>query len=69
MVVVYNGIVGFFVETICSEGRSESAYEKQGTGDRIVLQNGEELLTLPDTADEAAENTWNKGKCMDGMGE
>ena len=44
-------------------------YEKQGTGDRIVLQNGEELLTLPDTADEAAENTWNKGKCMDGMGE
>merc|ERR1712150_420440 len=39
-----------------------------GTGDRIVIQNGAELLTLPYFESDIGSTDWTRGKCFPDMG-
>jgi len=59
-------------EIICNGGRDSSMWESQGTGDRLLLQNGptpDDLLSVPLTQDEAdAEGFWKHHLCIMGMG-
>jgi len=64
----------YFVDPaiICNGGRDEATFEVQGTGDRLLLQNGltpETYITIPMTETEAiAEGYWFKHLCIPAMG-
>ena len=55
-------------DVICTTGRSQADYDREGTGDRLVLQFGSDLMTIPATEREANTTMWSYGKCFGGMG-
>jgi len=64
----------YFVDPaiICTGGRSEDDFNRDGTGDRLLIQVGESadmLATIPKfEADALAEGDWYEHKCFVGMG-
>jgi len=66
----------YFVDPtiICTTGRSAADYAAQGTGDRLVIQNGTDAtnaassLTIPMTEDGVSTTSWTKGYCFWTMG-
>jgi len=65
----------YFVDPniICQQGRDARTFQIQGTGDRLIFQNGPtplELLSVPLTQAEAdADPTWFRHNCVPTMGE
>jgi len=64
----------YFVDptVICAGGRSEADWEAQGTGDRLLVQNGatDNLISIPLTQAEAdIDASWYNHFCFLGMGE
>ena len=64
----------YFVDptVICAGGRSEADWEAQGTGDRLLVQNGatDNLISIPLTQAEAdMDASWYNHFCFLGMGE
>jgi hypothetical protein len=72
----YYALTAYFVDPsiICTTGRTLKQYQSQGTGDRLVIQNGTDtsvaanLLTIPPTQTEIDQSLWTKGKCFWTMG-
>jgi len=59
-------------QTICNGGRTEAEFNRDGTGDRLVVQVGESpefLVEIPQYQEDAlAEADWYEHKCFAGMG-
>ncbi|CAH1785194.1 unnamed protein product, partial [Owenia fusiformis] len=70
-----NVITAYFTNpaTICSQGRSSSQFDTEGTGTGMFVQNGPNPLTnfisVPMTETGIAKTKWTKGKCFVGMGQ
>jgi charged multivesicular body protein 7 len=70
----YWALTAYFVDPsiICTTGRTSDQYASQGTGDRLVIQNGTDAiknqLPVPLTQDGADASTWTKGHCFWTMG-
>jgi len=61
----------YFVDpaTICEGGRSQADYDKDGTGNVLWFQHGDDLHKAPLTGPEADDSTfWNKHQCFVNMG-
>jgi len=67
-------LTAYFVDPniICTTGRTADQFNSQGTGDRLVIQNGTNALTsginIPLTVAEVSSTQWTKGKCFWTMG-
>ena len=57
-----------FAAIICTTGRTQEDFDEQGTGDRVVLQNGDALTTIPPTESDVADTDWTNGQCFFSMG-
>ncbi len=56
-------------DIICTTGRSQEDFDRDGTGDRLVLQNGrDELTDMPLAQDDVGSTVWTLGKCFPSMG-
>jgi len=57
--------------TICSTGRSQTQWDRDGTGDGLYIQNGTiptQSMKIPATESEMTNTRWTKGKCFYSMG-
>ena len=57
--------------TICSTGRDQTQWDRDGTGDGLYIQNGTtpiQSMKIPATEAEMANTRWTKGKCFYSMG-
>jgi len=58
---------------ICSEGRSTSQFEREGTGSGLYVQTGPnprtDIMAVPMQEAQVASTKWTKGKCFVGMGQ
>ena len=61
-------LISLSAAIICTTGRTQDDFDVQGTGDRLVLQDGSDLTTMPETEEDAGETVWTKGKCLPTMG-
>jgi charged multivesicular body protein 7 len=70
----YWTLTAYFVDPniICTTGRTADQYVSQGTGDRLVIQNGTNALTdgfvVPLVQTDADSTKWTKGHCFWTMG-
>ncbi|XP_046542949.1 uncharacterized protein LOC124253249 [Haliotis rubra] len=66
-------ITAYFMDPnrICSTGRTSSQYSEEGTGTRLLVQNGTipgEYITIPMTESELLRTPWTRGRCFPWMG-
>jgi len=58
--------------TICTTGRSAAKFAEEGTGNRLMIQNGSNPVTqsvsVPATQAEMTGTSWSLGHCFVGMG-
>jgi len=61
----------YFVDQaiICGAGRSLEDFDRQGSGDRLILHKRDSYETMPMTQSGADSSDWSKGKCFPGMGQ
>jgi len=71
----YYTLTTYFVDPaiICDPGRTMEQFGRDGTGDRLIIQNGTNALTdgisIPrDQADIEGKTMWTRGKCFWTMG-
>ncbi|KAL5022525.1 hypothetical protein ScPMuIL_001680 [Solemya velum] len=67
-------MTAYFVDpsTICTTGRSAQAYETQGTGTNLYIQNGTnpetDTMLIPHEQSNIGTTDWTKGHCFITMG-
>ncbi|XP_071090553.1 uncharacterized protein [Haliotis cracherodii] len=66
-------VTAYFTDpgSICSRGRTSDQYSEEGTGTRLLIQNGttpREYITIPMTETGLRTTHWTRGKCFPWMG-
>ena len=69
MSFIFQDYSWLLVAIICTTGRTQDDFDAQGTGDRLVLQDGSDLTTMPATEGDAGDTVWTNGQCFFTMGQ
>lgn len=67
-ILFYNFDMQIHLGIICNGGRSQADFNRQGTGDRLVLKSGSQLITIPMRQSDIGSTMWTEGKCFVSMG-
>ena len=64
-------ITAYFVDpaTVCSTGRTQAQFNSEGTGTKLLIQNGNTMQEIPRQVAGLSGTQWTKGRCFWTMGQ